>query len=52
MLDALRAVEFSRIGIYPAHIHVDIAISQPEALWLGTYPAQVRSNKWPTKDAE
>lgn len=41
MLDALRAVEFTRIGLYPAHIHVDIAISEPEAVWLGTYPKGV-----------
>ncbi len=41
MLDALRAVEFNRIGIYPKHIHVDVAISDPSGVWYGTYPKEV-----------
>jgi len=41
MLDALRAVEFDRIGIYSKHIHVDVAVSDPPGIWYGTYPKEV-----------
>lgn len=43
ILDALRAVDFNRIGIYPRHLHVDVSISDPSGIWYGTYPKEVRT---------
>lgn len=38
MLEALRKAGFNRIGIYPAHIHVDVHRDYPqEVIWLGDY---------------
>jgi len=38
ILKALLAVDFNRIGIYPDHIHVDVAVDPPSCLWHGNYP--------------
>lgn len=42
MLRSLLAVGFDRIGIYEHHIHVDVSISDPPAIWWGTYPGPAR----------
>jgi len=37
MVKALLEVDFNRIGIYEKHLHVDVDMGSPRALWHGNY---------------